>query len=346
MVKKNDIKEINYIKGVAIILVFIGHAATPSFLQRPYYYEFIVQAIYSMHMSLFFLVSGFLSLKVNNMNLRKDYLLFIKNKFYRLGIPFLTVSFFTNLIIIIFKLLFNQQMNKSELLYMIKIIFLYPENGIMGALWFIYTLMMINILAPFIMKLPFKLVILVLLAFNIFIPKYINFLSFSRTSFFLIYFFIGLYFRVYYEENRKDVFENISKLKKIIIASVSIGCIFLYSYIVTNGVFISIYILNILNFLCGLFGIALILISIRKFKNNKIYNDIVYLGQYSIDIYIFSWFFQVVSMIVTTKILKISNYNIFFMSNIIVGSISLPFSLYIIRKFKILKLLFLGDFKK
>lgn len=344
MMRKSDIKEISYIKGVAIILVFIGHAATPSFLQRPYHYEFIVQLIYSMHMALFFLVSGFLSYKIINMNLSKDYLDFIKIKFYRLVIPYITISFITNFIIIIFKQLFNEPVSSSTLLEMIKTIFLYPENGVMGALWFIYTLFIVNIISPLIMKLPFKLVIVVSLAFNIFMPKYINFLSFSRISFFLVYFFIGLYFRVYYETNRKTAFENISKLKKMIIFIISMICIFFYSYIVSNNIFISSYLLNTLNFLCGLCGIALILITIRKFKNSKVYSAIVYLGQYSIDIYILSWFFQIASMILVTQILKSSNYNIFFISNIIIGALCLPFSLYILRRFKILRFLFFGEF--
>ena len=61
------------------------------------------------------------------------------------------------------------------------------------------------------------------------------------------------------------------------------------------------------------------------------------------DIYIFSWFFQISSMILITKILNITNYNIFFTSNIIIGSLCLPFSIYIIRKFNLLKFLFLGE---
>ena len=52
--RDKELKELNYIKGLAILLVFIGHASTPSFLHRPYAYEFIVQLIYSFHMSLFF----------------------------------------------------------------------------------------------------------------------------------------------------------------------------------------------------------------------------------------------------------------------------------------------------
>ena len=93
MHNKYNIKEINYIKGIAILLVFIGHAATPSFLERPYFYEFIVQLIYSFHMPLFFLVSGFLSYKVIDMNLKENYFNFVKAKFYRLAVPFLTISF-------------------------------------------------------------------------------------------------------------------------------------------------------------------------------------------------------------------------------------------------------------
>ncbi|WP_172676206.1 MULTISPECIES: hypothetical protein [Clostridium] len=60
------------------------------------------------------------------------------------------------------------------------------------------------------------------------------------------------------------------------------------------------------------------------------------------DIYLFSWFFQIVSMIVIVEILNITNYNIFFISNILVGSLCLPFSIYIIRNVNIFKLLFLG----
>lgn len=77
MDKQYYIKEINYIKGLAILLMFIGHSATPSFLERTYIYEFIVQLIYSFHMSVFFMVSGFLSYKVIDMNLKEDYYNFV-----------------------------------------------------------------------------------------------------------------------------------------------------------------------------------------------------------------------------------------------------------------------------
>ena len=341
--KQNTIKEIDYIKGIAILLVFIGHAATPSFLQRPYSYELIVQFIYSFHMPLFFIVSGFLSHKIINMDLTTDYLTFIKNKFYRLGVPFLTFSFITNFIIISLKQLFNQPVSSSTLLEMIKTIFLYPENGVMGSLWFLYTLLLINIISPFIIKFSLKITISLSLLLNIFIPKYIYFLSISRVSFFLVYFLLGIYFRKYYQDNKNSILKFTHPLKREIILIISIACIIFYSYMIANQLFIAKYILNILSFLCGLCGMIIAIMAIEKIKNSKICNLLSLLGNYSMDIYLLSWFFQIASMILITKILKISNYNIFFISNLILGTFCLPFSIYVFRRFNILKFLFLGE---
>ena len=343
MEKKQVIKELNYIKGLAILLVFIGHASTPSFLHRPHAYEFIVQLIYSFHMSLFFLVSGFLSYKIIDIKLDKSYFNFIKSKFYRLGVPFLTISFITNALIIILRYLLNTPFSKIELLNLIRIVFLYPEDGLMGALWFLYTLLIIFIISPIILKLPFSISIPVSLFLNIYIEKYINFLSISRVSFFLIYFLLGLYFRINYFNKNKDILNKFSSLRKNILLLCSLFCIISYSYIITNQKYISSYLLNTLNFICGLAAIYIILIFIKKFKNEKAKSFLYYLGNHSMDIYIFSWFFQILSMILITKILNITNYNLFFISNIIIGSLCLPFSIYIIRKFNLLKFLFLGE---
>ena len=344
MEKKQVIKELNYIKGLAILLVFIGHASTPSFLHRPYIYEFIVQLIYSFHMSLFFLVSGFLSYKIIDIKLDKSYFNFIKSKFYRLGVPFLTISFITNALIIILRYLLNTPFSKIELLNLIRIVFLYPEDGLMGSLWFLYTLLIIFIISPIILKLPFSISIPVSLFLNIYIERYINFLSISRVSFFLIYFLLGLYFRINYFNKNKDILNKFSSLRKNILLLCSLFCIISYSYIITNQKYISSYLLNTLNFICGLAAIYIILIFIKKFKNEKAKSFLYYLGNHSMDIYIFSWFFQILSMILITKILNITNYNLFFISNIIIGSLCLPFSIYIIRRFNLLKFLFLGEF--
>lgn len=345
MKKQNNIEVIDYVKGVSIILVFIGHALTPTFLERPYNYELIVQAIYSFHMALFFLTSGFLSYKIFDIKSAKEYWRYIKNKFIRLGIPFITISFITNSLMIILKYLLNSKISTKELVDMITTIFLYPENGVMGALWFLYTLLIVSAIAPLIVKIPFKITILVALALNIFVPKYQNFISVSRVSFFLIYFLIGILLRKYYISNKVKL-ENISLTKKLFISIISSISIVGYSYIMVNQIYISKHIINILNLLCGFFGMALILIISETINKTKVYKKIAYLGNYSLDIYIFSWFFQIVSMVLITRILKIYDYNLFFISNIIIGSLCLPFSLGIIRRVKIFKFLFLGEMSK
>lgn len=254
MHNKYNIKEINYIKGIAILLIFIGHAATPSFLERPYFYEFIVQLIYSFHMPLFFLVSGFLSYKVIDMNLKENYFNFVKAKFYRLAVPFLTISFI------------------------------------------------------------------------------------------LVYFLIGLYFRKYCFNNKEINIRNITTFKKVTLYLLSLVCILSYSYIMANQIHIHRYILNPLRFLCGLLGMILILVFIEKICNLRIFvKTVSFLGKHSLDIYLLSWFFQIASMILINNILKIDNYNIFFISNMLIGSLCIPFSIYILRRFRILKFLFLGE---
>lgn len=335
MLKNTDyFNEIDYMKGIAIILVFIGHAATPSFLPRPYVYEFIVQFIYMFHMPVFFFISGFLSLKLLNINLKTQYLPFIKKKIYRLGLPFLTISIITNALIIILKELTNSPVGIKGIAEMIKVILLYPENGIMGALWFLYTLLFINILAPLILKLPIKFTLIISIILNIFFPKSISFLALNRVAFFLVFFLLGIIFRKFYSQ-LKALFE---KSYFLIISLFIIG---ITTYIYTGNIAINNYLLNLLIFASGFFGIILVYNLAKQINSSN--NMLKIIGQHSIDIYIFSWFFQIASMILISTILKIENYSIFFISNLIIGSLCLPFSIYVIRRFKLFRVLFLGD---
>lgn len=326
--------EIDYMKGIAIILVFIGHAATASFLPRPDIYEFIVQFIYMFHMPVFFFISGFLSLKLLDMNLKTQYLPFTIKKIYRLGLPFLTISIITNALIIILKEITNSPVRVKELVEMIKVTFLYPENGIMGALWFLYTLLFISILAPLILKLPIKFTLVIAIILNISFPNNISFLALNRVAFFLVFFLLGIIFRKFYSESK-------ALLEKSYFSIISLFIISITTYIYTSNFSITPYLLNSLILASGFFGIILVYNLATKINSSNRMLKII--GQHSIDIYIFSWFFQIASMILISTILKIENYSIFFVSNIIIGSLCLPFSIYIIRRFKLFRALFLGN---
>ncbi|WP_343008987.1 acyltransferase [Clostridium celatum] len=331
----NYIKEANYLKGLAILLMFIGHAATPTFLKRPLSYEIVVQFIYSFHMPLFFIVSGFLAVKSININFRNDYFLLLKKRIIKLGVPYVVIALITNIALNIA----SGNITINGFIESIKTTIFYPELGAMGALWFLYALLIISILTPIITKISLEASIIITIIINIFGPRDLYFLAINRISFFIVYYLIGMYVRKCYEDKK---LKNINNKNIIIIGSV----IFLgiYSLIISKGIVINRIIFNLYMFLCGLVGSLMMLLIIEKVKKCKrVISTVEIFGKYSMDIYIFSWFFQIISMILCTKILNISNYNIFFVSNLIIGSISLPFSVYFIRKIKILRIMFLGS---
>ena len=162
--------------------------------------------------------------------------------------------------------------------------------------------------------------------------------SISRACFFLVFYLIGMYTRYIYNKNGNNLF----KVRKISVI-ISFVLILIYTCIVSTGVTINIHFSGLYLFICGILGAILLVYIVNNIYHNSIIAKILLLlGKHSMDIYLFSWFFQIVSMIVIVEILNITNYNIFFISNILVGSLCLPFSIYIIRNVNIFKLLFLG----
>lgn len=162
--------------------------------------------------------------------------------------------------------------------------------------------------------------------------------SISRACFFLVFYLIGMYTRYIYNKNGNNLF----KVRKISVI-ISFVLILIYTCIVSTGVTINIHFSGLYLFICGILGAILLVYIVNNISHNSIIAKVLLLlGKHSMDIYLFSWFFQIVSMIVIVEILNITNYNIFFISNILVGSLCLPFSIYIIRNVNIFKLLFLG----
>lgn len=142
--QKNYI-ELDYLKGIAIILVILGHSFSFTgfdLLNKEKYfaYYYIFNTIYSFHMPLFFIVAGFLS--------NKEYFIkpFYLSKIKRLLIPYI----FINIIDYIPRHMFKNFVNNSEN-SLFRIIF---YSGV--ATWFIYTLFMIFLIFPFLDKYLFK----------------------------------------------------------------------------------------------------------------------------------------------------------------------------------------------
>lgn len=93
---------IDYIKGIAIILVVLGHAIRPNMKYDYSVLNILFGVIYSIHMPLFFMVSGYLLTK--SMHRVKCFLLFLKKKSAAYLVPFLSYSL---IIYVMFKLFFS-----------------------------------------------------------------------------------------------------------------------------------------------------------------------------------------------------------------------------------------------
>lgn len=135
-------REIDIIKGVAMLLVMLGH----SFLQQPFcsldvapWSRWLNDAVYSFHMPLFFVVSGFLY----NSGKKKPVREAVRGKAVRLFIPYLCVT----MMVMTAKLFSPSGMASAhsmsgDLADSLKFLFLDCGNR-----WFVYVLFIISVVA-------------------------------------------------------------------------------------------------------------------------------------------------------------------------------------------------------
>lgn len=113
---------LDVLKGILIILVVLGHAIQATFPN--YLHNFLFRFIYSFHMPLFFVISGFLTYR--GMQGHDDKLM---KRAVQLLIPFVCWAFISPLLTYGS---FNMDKTVKALLY--------PDNG----LWFLYNLFFYN----------------------------------------------------------------------------------------------------------------------------------------------------------------------------------------------------------
>ena len=126
-------------KAICIILVVIGHF-NPQ--QSPIWWKEIVKFIYSFHMPLFLFASGLIY--ISTKKAEQTYLSFIKNKVFRLMIPYFSAS----AIIIILKLLAGNNIyveNPKTMMSFIRMMYL-PEAGYF--LWYIWAIWWMFLILP------------------------------------------------------------------------------------------------------------------------------------------------------------------------------------------------------
>lgn len=133
-------KEIDILRGIAFMLVLIGHSFPDSaygYINR--YTEFAHEFIYSFHMPLFFIISGFCMkplLYRKEADMKKE----IIKRSKRLLIPYLFYSYIAIIPKVVFSAFMYLPFNRSQLWEILL------GKSPSGTLWYIWTLYVINIL--------------------------------------------------------------------------------------------------------------------------------------------------------------------------------------------------------
>lgn len=283
---KERYKELDLMKGIGILLVYLGHSFNLNSLEWNRIFEYLYRTIYSFHMPLFFFISGLLSNTNKEINLEKFY----KGKLKRLLVPYL----FINLADFIPRFLFPQLVN-SEFSGVKEVLFYGTKIS-----WFVYTLFIIFMSFPFFYKYIFKqdkyyLFFIVLIYLNYFkIFDKIEIFSLNAVIIFYAYFYLGYIIKPIYSEEIKPKVKS----EKIILLILNIAFLLLaYRYFEKN------YITRIIFAILGILFVLNIALKIRE--NNTFYKFFDFLGINSLTFYLIEGFITVVYRVILLRIISI-----------------------------------------
>lgn len=311
---KERYKELDLIKGIGILLVYLGHSFNLHILEWNKLFLYLYRTTYSFHMPLFFFISGLLS------NTNKEIILgkFYKGKIKRLLIPYLFINLLDFFPRILFPKLVNQKFEG------INYIFLYGTK----IFWFVYTLFIIFMIFPFLDKYILRKDKYYLFGLFLILINYlkifngIEILSLDKVVSYLLYFYIGYIIKPFYKEKIKNEFCK----KKVIILLINIIFLgFSYKYFYLN------YFNSVVFAILGILFVLNICLRIKE--NSVIYKFFNFLGINSLTFYLIEGFITVVYRIILLKIIPIEhNYllvSVFFALRVLTS--------YIIVKFIIVK---------
>ncbi|KAF1298816.1 hypothetical protein BAU15_14125 [Enterococcus sp. JM4C] len=289
---------LSFLQNFGIFLVVLGHSLPTEGITSPV--AWFRSVIYSFHMPLFMAISGFLF--IYSSGTKGDYLNFVKNKFFRLLIPYFTIStiaFFPKVILSRYayrpiELSVNSFVNNL----------IYPSENAIIFFWFLPTLFVIFLISPLIergIKTKWKQLI-ISLAFVV-----LN--TFSATSTFkifnisgvmeyLVYFWCGCLLAYYW-----------TSIKSILNMRVIFAILFL-ALIVLNSIKIDNTLFALITAITGVlmsFSLSLTQLNFYLFKG---------IDGYSYQIYLLSWFPQT---FVTILFLGRIPYILIFVSMFITG---------------------------
>ena len=347
MKKRNEFLDI--IKGITIFLVVLGHCVVNGngikFIEKELFWgDSIYKFIYSFHMPLFALISGyFLYFSVEKYNMRTG----IIKKIKHLLPPIIVFGIYRYF-------LYGKFFLEETLLFK----FFHLIFTILDGYWFLHSILYFSIII-FIVKNVFKdstKVYVIIFLISLVIPNVVFYMG-TSTILFLYPFLIGGYFFAKYQEK---ILKEVEKKYNFILSLVTLifgSLLFLFQenyYIYVSGLNIvktklgvstlhQLYI-NLFRISAGLIGSIFILLVFYKIytliKVKKIYDTFIYMGKNSLEIYCF----QELIIIFILKPLSINfekSYIINFFETIIVILLCV-FINEILNKYRILKEIHFG----
>lgn len=325
MIKNNWINEA---KGIAIILVVLGHAilgfqSAGMFLEYSSLFDYISFTIYSFHMPLFFIISGYTYVKYESIKNNDEYKDLMKKKALNLLIPYFVFCSVQLIIKIVLGGSTNGQISVKDI-FLLPIV---PQEQF----WFLYTLFFIFLVLVFLdMKLKNETILLILLIVVNMTEIYMGNMAFAITSFcvYAVYFYIGMLYA------RGWMLKRVNLNNKFITLAITLGYIVINIYLYNSRININIH--RVLSLILAVVG-SFMVISMTNIKSNKYISKI---GKYSYEIFLLHTIFGSGIRIILIKVFKIYNIGIHFGAALLLG-IGLPIiTAKISKKFKVIDFLF------
>lgn len=318
-IKKNRYYRIDNIKFSACILVVLGHfymsMVASGLCPDNVTYNLLIQSVYTFHVPLFFVCSGFLYQKSNRVHSFKSWGRNVLDKLLNLGVPYFTFS----LITLIIKKIFEEDVNNPTG-NIGKTLFIDP----IAPYWYLYALFFLFLVIPnvktkkqsvilLITATVAKVFILCASAAGLTLPYIINSIC-GR----MIWFVIGMFIAM-------DIVNLKSKLSKAVMAvsfsAACILCIIFYREPNYN---------EILQSVAGLLFVTSIIIAANNFTGEKLNKLSVSFSEYFMPVYVMHTIFAAGIRIL---LLKLGITNLFIHSILgIAISFAGPIAVYLIVK--------------
>jgi len=305
-VSKNRIKWIDALKGFAILTVVIGHVAdgylnSNIFESHNNLLYIIFNVIYSFHMPLFFIISGYIFITAYCKEGKYDI-----NRIKKQVKNLLIIYLFFSILQWCTKMLLSSFVNSEYSLKDLALILFKP----MAPYWYLYNLIFYYILELIIekKKISLKVIIVIALCLNV-LSNFIKIYTINMLLKFFIYFYLGILLnKVKFEEKIKHWPIIIS-----LIIGVGLSIIFWSKEVTFNNIMI----INTLIAISISAVLVYIFLKIKRLYDSNILNIC---GRYCLEIYVLHCFFTAGNRVILFK-LGLNNFYLNFIVNCVISTI-------------------------